>query len=940
VNLSRVGSLLIALLLPIQVFAGTKYLTRWSLFENQPNIEEGGRTQSIAVNPVNASVVFAASDSGGLFKSIDGGVKWKHVDSLPVIFTQAVVYATPDILLVSAKADFKIKNGGGIWRSVNGGTTWKQQELPIAGFTGRLSAYGISVYSTGVVAGTSQGVFLSDDRGATWTYSDVFGGERKAVHSVLITPTSPTRVYAAGPSGIRLGTNPAGTWQPPVLDPGAAGPILGIHAFARSPLAASQAFVVNGQGQLFRTDNNGSIWTLMHTAPPQGPCAGHAFIKATRRQPDTLDLYLGTRCGLHRLAAPVTQNTANFSGTWQAVSVDHPGTLDLSFFNGYPCVLASAGGVHRTVDGGSTWTLTGGGADGYNALQVTEIKGQRVGNELDLYFGTRDNNVWAMNGAGIVHNSHRSDGAYIELEPRVATEKDSQITFTASGNNRISGRHFEGAHDWNDFASLGHIGSPMLIRRPFHLQLTRGSQAFDPGLSILDETWGWREFANFPERAADNPRLGQSDGGDTSREAIVYQPVRNILGLPWASRLLRIHKRLVPTESATVFYPPADQIGSIGAIGTNPTMDGAWYSVFAVDPGDASHLIAPDVKNEVMLDSPNGGDDWLLIHDLNDKLASDGLLFVTDLTGAGPVNPLVTAISFSPQDPNLVLAGTNEGGIYHSDDRGLTWTKILGSERATYVTSFYWQTANMVYVSTFGRGIWKLKNGRVAVGLAFDDLCDSCDVVADTGAPDRPVFDGSVLAFEGRILGVRKEKSQLRELFVTPGSSVVFTGDLNDPQDDIVITESNGRETFDPLPAPDGFVTAAVVFTSGDTITGTAFAPAELNLLRAVYPKLGGSTESPSKGMPMIRVTTSSSDVVPTATPREAITLSGTDFLPAASYEIVIDGLPVKGTVTADGSGAFGMSLSAPSMPGAHTIGVRMVNEETLIDATAMFVRD
>jgi photosystem II stability/assembly factor-like uncharacterized protein len=947
VKLSRVLplliTLLIALLIPIEVFPATKFVSRWELFENQPNITQGGRTNSVAVNPTNASEVFAASDSGGLFKSTDGGIHWAHVDTLPVIFTQSVAWVYPNIVLVSAKADFKVKNGGGVWRSGDGGATWTQANLNIPGFTGRLSAYEISVSSSEVAVGTSEGVFLSSNGGVNWSYSDVFGSSNKTVFSVLMTSTSPTRVYAGGPSGVRLGTNPAGTWESPILDPGAAGGIRDIHAFGRSPLSASQAFVVNGSGQLFRTDNSGSIWTLMPSAPAQGQCAGISFIKAVRRGQDTLDLYFGNRCSLYRLAAPITQNTANFSGTWQEATVDHRGTRDLSFFAGNPCLLATAGGLHKTPDAGWTWTLTGGGRDGYNALQVTEIKGQLVGTTTDLYFGTRDNDLWAMNVWGNTYNFHHYAGAYIELERRVVSDDDSQITFNASGNNRVSGRHFENAHDWPDFASLGHYGSPILIRRPFYVQLTRGSHALEDGLSLYDETWGWREFAAFPEMPVDNPRLGQSDGGDLSRAAIVYQPFRSGTMLPWAGRLMRIHGRLVPQEQGTVFYPA---MNGFGALGLNPTMDGVWYSVFAVDTADAAHLIAPDVVQQQMMESHDGGENWTLIHGLKDLVTDNGRLqFVTDLIGAGPVCPIVTAVSFSPQDPNLVLAGTSEGGIFYSDDRGITWKKIAGTDRATYITSFHWQNANAVSVSTFGRGVWALRNVRVAVSTVFDDVCGSCDVVANDSTPGRPPFDGSVLVFDGHILGVHTEKSQLREVFVTPGSSVAFTGDPDDPQDDIAVIESDGRDTsqFEPLPKPpaDGWIATGVVFTKGDALTGTAFAKTELTLLPPPSDaKLGGSTQSPSKGTPSIRLTTAAVDVVPTAASGEAFQLAATNFLAAARYEILIDGMAIKGTVTADGNGAFVTSVTAPTEPGYHTVAVRMDGDETVIDASPLYVRN
>ena len=63
--------------------------------------------------------------------------------------------------------------------------------------------------------------------------------------------------------------------------------------------------------------------------------------------------------------------------------------------------------------------------------------------------------------------------------------------------------------------------------------------------------------------------------------------------------LARIVKTSV-SPTAIVYYPA---MNNFGGLGINPTMF-AWYSVFAVDPGNAYHLIAPDVVNEKMMAVP------------------------------------------------------------------------------------------------------------------------------------------------------------------------------------------------------------------------------------------------------------------------------------------------------------------------------------------------
>jgi len=930
-----------------------KFVTIWRLSENQAAIKQGGRANTIAINPTDVNQMFVASESGGLFRSIDRGAHWKHVDSLPVIFTQAVVFVptNPNILLVSAQADFKANNGGGVWRSADGGVTWNQMQLTVPNFPGRLNAHEISIMpgSGTIVVGTSQGVFLSTDTGLTWTFSNVFNAGNRTVFAVLATPN---RIYAGGPSGVRIATGPGfSTWASPVLDPGGNAGIWDIHAFGRSPLSSSHAFVVNGATDLFRTEDGGNIWTVIPSAPPGGGgCGGISFIKAVNRFVSNrrfIDLYYGNRCWLHRLAAPVSGTTANYTGTWQRSEIDHADTRDLAFVNEVPELLGTDGGLHKTLDRGVHWNYAGGGREGgFNALQVTEVKGQLVGINQDLYIGTQDNNLWALNIWANVWNHYGAEGFYIDAERRVPTANESKITFTACGGceNKISGRHFT---DTVAFPNApGAAGSPTLIRRSQYVQQVRATTELAAGLGMTEDLGAtWRQFAAFPQEPRDVPRLGQSGSGDPLLRTIVYQPFRtNALGPTWprATRLIRVHKRLFSQDSGTVIFPAMNGFGSLGI---NPTMF-AWFQVFGVDPGNAFHIIAPDVVNQRMMETRNGGGTWTEIPGLTNLVTDNGrLLFRTNLVGGpDPVFPVVTAVSFSPQDPRLVLVGTSEGGIFRSNDNGATWKKIEGTDLATYITSFAWTDANTVYVSTYGRGLWRLKNTRITLPDHFDDLCGgSCEVASNDGSPDRPPFQGGVMVFEGSVLGVRTAGGQLREVLVTPGSSVVLMGDEDDPQDDIAITESDGKDPgeLEPLPKPpDGWLVKGVLFDKGDVLTGTVFGDSEATLLPPISEEdFEGSTKSPTDGKPYIRLITADYNGVATVAPNGTFDLAATDFVAGASYEVVIDGIAAKGTVTADGNGSFTAKLTAPSDKGFHHVEVRLAGDTTAIDGSTLLVK-
>ena len=105
----------------------------WQLTEFQPNIKNGGRADTIAVNPANNSIMFVASESGGLFKTQDAGVHWSHVDAFAPYYSRGIVYVTSSIMLATAIDDYTAADsGGGIWRSTDGGASWKHIANPPA----------------------------------------------------------------------------------------------------------------------------------------------------------------------------------------------------------------------------------------------------------------------------------------------------------------------------------------------------------------------------------------------------------------------------------------------------------------------------------------------------------------------------------------------------------------------------------------------------------------------------------------------------------------------------------------------------------------------------------------------------------------------------------------------------------------------------------------
>src|SRR5262245_56037379 len=102
--------------------AGPAAAQPWTASELGPAVRWGGRAVSIEIDPRDRLHALAASETGGLFRTRDGGESWQPVDSLQP-FRLAAVRFVPgtDVVIVGAGPDSRAGNQGGIWRSDDGG---------------------------------------------------------------------------------------------------------------------------------------------------------------------------------------------------------------------------------------------------------------------------------------------------------------------------------------------------------------------------------------------------------------------------------------------------------------------------------------------------------------------------------------------------------------------------------------------------------------------------------------------------------------------------------------------------------------------------------------------------------------------------------------------------------------------------------------------------
>jgi photosystem II stability/assembly factor-like uncharacterized protein len=294
----------------------------------------GGRVNHLG--RATDTVIYAASEFGGLFKSTDAGRTWTRLDShLPTRTSDVKASpADPDRVIATSIYDGRINSFAGINVSSNGGATWTKpaSASPPTGFCGSTtslnepSAFGIAFdpeSPTHVFVGTNCGLAASTDSGLNWTFINPgpfaaatnVGGV--AVHHGGIIDT-------CGSGGHRRSVDSGATWT----GAQAGGQPLprGDCSIAASPDESYVLFATVGT-LIFETDSGGGTWNTQFTNPkPQGRIP---FVTTHKRQGRNFDLWFGD-VELFRAACTTPVNP-------------------------------SQGGTRR-CPASNTWTVSGGGA--------------------------------------------------------------------------------------------------------------------------------------------------------------------------------------------------------------------------------------------------------------------------------------------------------------------------------------------------------------------------------------------------------------------------------------------------------------------------------------------------------------------------------------------------------------------------------------------------
>ena len=274
----------------------------------------------VAVDPSTPATQYTGA-GGRLYRSDDGGLRWRRIgQELPQngrVNVFSVAPSDPSVL-------FTHVGDGTIGRSTDGGSTWTTLPSPLRPFADVVELSIDPRDSHRLLAAVRElgGVFLSTDRGETW--SMLLEGR---IEGLVRAPSDPDVLYASAPIG------------------SAGQPIEGVC----------------------RSDDEGSSWQCSETGLTDGRGVTALAVDPRDSSRALAALLVG---GLNQKPAEARlRRTIDGGATWEPVEpglpLDGTGVVtDLVIDPRNPEIVWAAstrGGVFRSTDGGSSWTPVNGG---------------------------------------------------------------------------------------------------------------------------------------------------------------------------------------------------------------------------------------------------------------------------------------------------------------------------------------------------------------------------------------------------------------------------------------------------------------------------------------------------------------------------------------------------------------------------------------------------
>lgn len=677
------------------------------------NTANMGIVISVAMDPTNSSIIYAGSNTGGLWKTTNGNSAsptWYNIADylrLPCLGVASIAIDKNNVNIIYIATGSYARGWAsyavGVLKSTDGGVTWNSTSLSGNAPNGnKINIVKIDPSnSNNIYAAGGKTISKSFDGGSTWTTwtnpsaSDVSFRDLefdRINSNIVYASTDVSGIWAAEfwvsmDGGISWNNRtPAGTTSPRIAIAVTQADINNVYLLYRIPATTD----VNANGTLAddtyitikKSSDNGNTWSLVSSIYNRVWAYGYAGVLdgiGYWKNEFEISPY---NANVMYAGGDVLNKSTNGGVSFSAISAysppagsssTHGDIRALSFVNGTvgtdAFLIGHDGGIALSNNAGVNWSNLNG-----NGLAITQFYGfDDFQNNEDLVGGTQDNGTLKKNN-GIWTNVSGGDGGRTivdDLNPNIVYgNQNGSVIKSSNGGSSFPGYLGNPNAGW-------YLGIPMYLDPTNHSKLWYGLKNlyYHNGTSWVTK---WT-----------NPNTS----GTTGLTAIAVaksnpQVMCLAYGEPtWGNSL--VNKFFKSTDGGTTFT----DISS-----TMPAYTWAGATDIVIDPKNENHFFVsfssfwPDGsgtggQNRV-IESTNGGATW------ND--ISNGLT-------PFPVN----CLTYQEGTNDIIYAGTDVG-VYRWNKSALTWecyNKDLPVSVITHLEINY--CSSKIKASTYGRGIWQ-----------------------------------------------------------------------------------------------------------------------------------------------------------------------------------------------------------------------------------------
>lgn len=643
----------------------------------------GGDTREIVIDPKDKNHLYVSTIDGQIYASYDTGKSWTILANFnrPQLVLDQLLIDPRDSKIIYTSGHIQLKQSGGFWKTTDGGKTWKEsKELKNEAIHAMVQS---SLDPNIIVAGSISGVWMSKDSGENWKkvdsttapvnvdslaidprdndtiYAGTFwrafkttdGGKNwrvissgmiddSDVFSVDIDPRNPDNVFASACSGIYYSANKGEKWAK----------VQGIPSQSRRtrdilqhPSVAGTVFAGTTEG-LWITRDNGKSWSLTTSRELEVNS-----IAVDSKEPEKV--YIATNNYGVMVSNDGGRNfTANNGNLSTRLTYSIVGDYERSNRLYATTINTATGGgfVFISDDDGKTWIPSTKNMAVNRLMPFSILQDRKTPNTL--YLGTNagvyrslDRGVsWtqltAPKGRVVrrapVKRAVRGKAAVVAKAAPAAktvpalTEKINLLIPAEDGKNGMYAATNSGLYRTQD--------------------VTKGWEKLSFGEGINEQVFAVNVYPNDPNTiwvgTATSGVIVSKDNGAT------WQKVDGVpADVPVSSILVNPkNPDYIYVGTKRTFFMSRDGGATWTRRGGN--LPSGEYSSILVNPNNPNEVFVGNTfeVNGGIYQSNNAGDTWKRLDTKDNNLASRR----------------IWSLAFDPQNPNRIFAGTHSAGIY------------------------------------------------------------------------------------------------------------------------------------------------------------------------------------------------------------------------------------------------------------------------------------